>query len=716
MRSILLLAFLGAMPDVVFAVQIGAYAHDPTCFNSDGSITVWVTGGAPPYTYQWSDGATTASRTGLSAGFYSLTVTDSGGDTDNYGVTLVAGTMPLPGVTYAGMFPCPMQSDGAFAVLNSLTPGTPPYTVSLEVNGTPMGQTGTFNGDPLYVGVAQGDQVYYTVTDASGCVGSDLFTVDGPLGIAVNHLGNTPVCGSSLGSIVIEPNSADWPMDITVYDWNNQVVGQSYQSIDPLTLTGLAAGYYAVVQNYTWSMVNQCMGISTAFTIGDLGPNCGTVSGTSWYDLDADCVQDAAEVPIPFSPLVIQPGNLNVLTDSSGHYGFPIVNGSYTLDQADPTLVSICPGTIPTPFTMNTNAQVIPLANVSTEPLDLAVYASHEVARPGFITSVWGTVRNLSPQASGPVTLSVTFDPGLSFVNASPAPSNVAGNLVTWTFPQFVSFQDEDFSIALQVPAGMALGTLLTEIVSVSNSLPDADPMNDQVQAITTVVGSFDPNDKRVRTSTAWSEDTYIIGTDDWLEYTIRFQNTGTDTAFTVVVTDVIDADLDMGTFEQGTASHPFNVSFKPGRMVEWRFANILLPDSNTNEAASHGALSFRIRPVQPVLPGTVLTNAADIFFDLNAPIHTNDAVVVAGVSTLVQEHSSTGSEGQLRVWPNPADQVLSFSLSDTTGPYAIDVIGADGRLWERLRTNLAQVDVGALPAGAYALRVNGQVSRFVKR
>jgi len=146
---------------------------------------------------------------------------------------------------------------------------------------------------------------------------------------------------------------------------------------------------------------------------------------------------------------------------------------------------------------------------------------------------------------------------------------------------------------------------------------------------------------------------------------------------------------------------------------VEWRFADILLPDSGTNEALSHGSVNFRIKPRQPLLPGTIMSNAADIFFDFNTPIHTNDAVVVAETSTPVPFGSALGT---LQVFPNPVNDELSFSIPGGAGPYRVEVIGAEGRLYLTTRTDVLTIDVSALPAGLYALRVNGAVVRFVKQ
>ncbi|MCC7502934.1 MAG: T9SS type A sorting domain-containing protein, partial [Flavobacteriales bacterium] len=161
---------------------------------------------------------------------------------------------------------------------------------------------------------------------------------------------------------------------------------------------------------------------------------------------------------------------------------------------------------------------------------------------------------------------------------------------------------------------------------------------------------------------------------------------------------------LDMGAFEQGVASHGFSVQFLPGRIVRWTFANILLPDSNTNEPLSHGLVSFRIRPIQPLLPGTVISNNADIFFDFNTPVRTNDAVVVAETSTQVQGQE----QGQgLSVFPNPAGREV-FVVSSVGPLRSVELLAIDGRMIRSLPvmgTN-AYFDLASVPSGIYFIKV----------
>lgn len=176
---------------------------------------------------------------------------------------------------------------------------------------------------------------------------------------------------------------------------------------------------------------------------------------------------------------------------------------------------------------------------------------------PGFDYGLHAYVSNPTPQVSGPVTVVCTFDAALTYLSATPVPTNVSGNTITWDLPAYGSFGSTVCHVLLKVPAGTPLGTVLYSNFSVSNTLTESTLANNTDEVQRTVTGSYDPNVKEVRTSSGQSNTQYIIGTDEWLQYTIHFQNTGTDTAFTVVVSDTLPAAVDMGTFEQGLPRIP---------------------------------------------------------------------------------------------------------------------------------------------------------------
>jgi hypothetical protein len=133
------------------------------------------------------------------------------------------------------------------------------------------------------------------------------------------------------------------------------------------------------------------------------------------------------------------------------------------------------------------------------------------------------------------------------------------------------------------------------------------------------VVGSFDPNDK-----TAFPNSTLDISGDRWLTYLIRFQNTGTASAEHIFITDTLSASLDWSTFNLLSYSHqPLTQVYNDG-LVKFSFPHINLPDSNTNEPASHGFVQYKIRAKDSLALGSTIENTANIFFDFNAPVITN--------------------------------------------------------------------------------------------
>ena len=137
------------------------------------------------------------------------------------------------------------------------------------------------------------------------------------------------------------------------------------------------------------------------------------------------------------------------------------------------------------------------------------------------------------------------------------------------------------------------------------------------------VTCAYDPNDKLV--DPPGYEEEHFINAESELEYTIRFQNTGNDTATDVVIHDILDENLDLNTFEVVAYSHSQFTSLNyETRLLEFHFLDINLPDSLSNEEESHGFVSFRISPLDGIDPNTEITNGAEIYFDENEPIVTN--------------------------------------------------------------------------------------------
>ncbi len=226
------------------------------------------------------------------------------------------------------------------------------------------------------------------------------------------------------------------------------------------------------------------------------------------------------------------------------------------------------------------------------------------------------------------------------------------------------------------------------------------------------VIGSYDPNDKAVTPEGAY--DNHIITGDEELEYTIRFENTGSDTAFNIKVLDTLDGNLDLFSFRLMGSSHPVEVDFPINGILNFRFDNIELPDTSVNNLGAQGFVKFAIRPKQGLPIGTKIYNSAGIYFDFNHPIITNV------VDLQIGEYMTTGVDNEIVlksniVSPNPAFQVLNV-LSEFEHFIIADISGSN--LLEGKYSS--KIDIESLDSGIYIIQIYDNdsligVQRFVK-
>ncbi|MEM9990328.1 MAG: T9SS type A sorting domain-containing protein, partial [Bacteroidota bacterium] len=134
--------------------------------------------------------------------------------------------------------------------------------------------------------------------------------------------------------------------------------------------------------------------------------------------------------------------------------------------------------------------------------------------------------------------------------------------------------------------------------------------------------GSYDPNDKQAFPK-GYGEENWLKQNTD-IEYVIRFQNTGTDTAFNIVVLDTLSSFLNASSVRPLVASHDYQFELLDEKVLKFTFPNIMLPDSNINEPASHGYIRFQVEQVEDLADDLILENRAAIYFDFNEPIITN--------------------------------------------------------------------------------------------
>jgi gliding motility-associated-like protein len=268
--------------------NINLTATNTTCDQSNGSISLSVSGGVAPYTYSWSNGATTQNLANIPAGFYTVTVTGANGCSNSAGINVVNNN--------------PVINVNATIIPNTLCNGNGNGSISLSV--TPAGSytflwstgatTSSINN------LVQGTYTV-TVTGSGSCSTVASFTIpDNPNGPNITGVTTGTSCDLSNGNINISVSGATSPY---TYIWSNGATTQD--------ISNIPAGTYTV----TVSGANGCTNIAN-FTIDNNNPPI-TVTG----------------VVAPNTFCVNGNGNINITVSSTvGPYTYIWSNGATTQD------------------------------------------------------------------------------------------------------------------------------------------------------------------------------------------------------------------------------------------------------------------------------------------------------------------------------------------------------------------------------------------------
>lgn len=223
------ISLISDLPDTLVTINepaeivINDFITEATCGGSDGAINIDVIGDFPPFTYLWSTSATTEDISGLSAGSYTVWVTDAAGCTDS-ATYILNNTSSLNITTAITNASCAGATDGAIDV--STSGGTPPYTFLWSSSETTEDISGKAAGTYTI-----------TITDAAGCIYSEDITIPTlpPITITLASLSNEE-CGTGNGAIDIEVTGGSGSYG---YAWDS---GPTTQDI-----TDLSSGNYEVL-------------------------------------------------------------------------------------------------------------------------------------------------------------------------------------------------------------------------------------------------------------------------------------------------------------------------------------------------------------------------------------------------------------------------------------------------------------------------------------
>ncbi|MFY7666115.1 T9SS type A sorting domain-containing protein [Flavobacterium sp.] len=287
------------------------------------------------------------------------------------------------------------------------------------------------------------------------------------------------------------------------------------------------------------------------------------------------------------------------------------------------------------------------------------------------------TINNVSPS----VQLNTT---GFSVDYANLLPNEIRSYLVTYSIPPIPQVNIDD---------------VLTSSAQVSNS-NDAFINDNNASLEQIVVAAYDPNDKQEKHG--GSIEFASFSENDYLEYTIRFQNTGTANAINVRIEDILGPQYNLESLRMISASHTYYMQ-RIGNEVKWFFDFIQLPGAVQSPAESIGYLTFKIKLNPGFTMNDVITNTAAIYFDTNPPIITNTHTTVFFENLSVNQPLNE----LLQIYPNPAKTQVFFNLPSETIE-SIEIYDLTGKCVVKKSVNDRQFELNTanLSRGFYLVKV----------
>lgn len=448
------------------------------------------------------------------------------------------------------------------------------------------------------------------------------------------------------------------------------------------------------------------------------------ITGTVFRDLSNDGMIDTIDPGFPGIVIEGLPGPRYYLSDPiNGGYVAQVDTGSYSFDIPNIPPYHSLTTTAPHTATFNNSGNtdslnhfgLFPTPGISDLRIEVTAMAP---ARPGGLVNYQVACKNIGTDT---ISGTVYFRSDTRFQYLF-NPSNLIGDTIFWAFSNLTPQESRIFQVPLQLVTlpTVNLGDTLCSNGWVEPMAGDVEPVNNRDTTYQIVIGSFDPNDKSANPIGDISPANIAMGT--WIEYLIRFQNTGNDTAFSVIIRDTLDPNLNVSSFEMLDASHNYQISLNGVGNLEWRFQNILLPDSNVNELRSHGFIKYRIRPKTSLTIGETIENDANIYFDFNPPITTNTTLHTVLMPTFT-EPLLTGPADHVTIFPNPTKGNIQIRLNLSNATVSnVEIFDLQGHMVNHTSLNVGigmteyGIGLGMLQKGGYLFRITIGEEVFTKK
>ena len=432
------------------------------------------------------------------------------------------------------------------------------------------------------------------------------------------------------------------------------------------------------------------------------GGDFNTITGTLTFDAASDGC-DAGDATQSFIKVNITEGSEtgSTFTGVDGGYNFYTQDGNFTIaPEFENDWFTASPASAVVDFPVVDNS--VETANFCITPN--GVHNDVEVvmvpivpAQPGSNAVYKLVYKNKGNQVlSGNVTCQ--WDYGVLFpVSMTPTPNTGGSGIYSWNYSNLQPFENREILMTLNVntptdiPA-VNVGDVLDIVAQATLTGSDDLPADNTFLLEQEVVGSYDPNNITCIEGETASPDS--IG--DYLHYVVNFKNTGNAQAgFVVVKHDIDPSQFDITSLQILNSSHTVEARIR-GNRIEFMFQAINL------NAGDHGNILFKLKSHNTLQAGDNVVNSANIYFDYNFPVPTNDA-------TTTFETLSRGDftmDNSVKVYPNPSNGVVNIEADGNI--LSFELYDVQGRLLQSSALNevSGQVDISQRAGGMYFLKI----------
>lgn len=462
--------------------------------------------------------------------------------------------------------------------------------------------------------------------------------------------------------------------------------------------------------------LNTYAALSTTSFLAALRDSVNFVSGRVFIDANNNGVYNAGiDMPAAFQLVGTTTSTARAITDTSGYYRLFVGTGAVTVS---PLPVPNYYTSLPVSHNFNfsnygnnapdENFIYVPSTTANDLEITITPLSGASWVRPSYL--------QLSYKNAGTTTLSGTvrlkLDPRSFYISSSIVPSFTSTDSLTWDFTNLLPLESRSINVThrYQPQPGRIPVTIKAWVDPITG---DATPQTNSDTAHLIATGPYDPNDKLANPIDQLHRDS-VMQNKAMIDYIIRFQNTGSDTAFQVKVSDTLSSFLNTGSLQIIATSHYCLATIK-NNLLEFYFPNISLPDSNVNESASHGFVHYRIKANTSLGLSDTIYNSAAIYFDYNPAIITNRTKNYIA-NPIITGISDPGVSKFLGIWPNPATATVFYELKNASvGKYMVRVFDLNGKLMSSANalsngTSVkGNISVSSLAKGVYVLEVSGR-------